>query len=289
MSHYLLTLTRAPGLGNATLKKLFHRFGDAAAIFKTPRAELAGIPRVTGPALAFLTDEELSASAAILDGWEDEGYNVIFWGEDNYPESLTRLNDPPMFFFHVGKLDALQKPSVAVVGTRDPSSSAAERAREIGRELAIAGLVVTSGFAEGIDRMAHVGALEGGGETVAVLGSGLKSIHPRGNRDLVPKIKDAGCFITEFYPSTPAKGRTLMARNRIVIALSKAVIVVEAGLKSGSLDAARRAAALGIPIRVIPGSPGADQLLREGAEQYRGTDGVAVTGSNEPQQLSLLD
>ena len=285
----LLTLTRAPGLGNATIKKLLAKYSDAEAVVRARTSELQAFPRFKAAAAEFLNDSELAASAQQLQEWTQAGFRLIFWGESDYPDTLTRLSDPPMFLFHQGRLAALQKRSVAIVGTREPARSSANKAMMIAAELVDAGYAITSGFALGIDRAAHEGALKAGGSTIAVLGSGMRSPHPKSNHDLIPRIEKDGCIISEFYPSTPARGRTLMSRNRIVIALSEAVVVVEAGLKSGSIDAAQRALRLGVPVLAVAGSRGTDMLLKNGASIYENPASLRYQAPQSgPEQLELL-
>ena len=139
-------------------------------------------------------------------------------------------------------------------------------AHTLGRELAARGLTVVSGLALGIDTAGHRGAIETG-RTIAVLGSGIRHIHPRENAELAEEIVGCGAVLSELHPNTPPKGQHLMARDRLISGLSRAVIVVEAGEKSGSLDTASKAQKQGRLVYAVPGSAGTDQLLASGARR----------------------
>ena len=166
-----------------------------------------------------------------------------------------------------GELQERDTQAVAVVGTREPTPQAARLAEMLGRQLAARGLTIVSGLAVGIDTAAHRGALQAeDGRTLAVLGSGLRAIHPRQNIPLAEEIVQHGAVLSELAPNTRARGANLMARDRIVSGLSVAVIVVEAKEKSGSLDTANKARRQGRLLFAVPDSPGTDALLAAGAE-----------------------
>lgn len=284
----LLTLVRAPGMGNATVKKLLRRYGSTEQLWATPRSELSTFPRVRAEALRFLSNAELARSCELLAEWQRAGHSTVFWGSPAYPERLGRLPDPPMMLFHRGSLETLSTPSIAIVGSRQASQHQIEFTRNLAQQLAASGYTVVSGFALGIDTAAHLGAL-GAGKTVAVLGSGFERIHPRENHTLVSAVERQGCLLTELYPAIPARGRTLMARNRLVVGLSDGALVMAAGEKSGSLDAARRALKLGLPVWAYPGSVGTDGLLGEGCRPLVDCDGIlSALKEPGPKELRLF-
>jgi DNA processing protein len=165
-----------------------------------------------------------------------------------------------MVLFMRGALKRMDDNAVAIVGTREPSPAAVELAHTIGRELAARGLTVVSGLALGIDTAGHHGAIETG-RTIAVLGSGIRYVHPRENADLAEQITGCGAILSELHPDTPPRGQNLMARDRIISGLSRAVIVIEAGEKSGSLDTAAKAKKQGRVVYAVPGSAGTDHLI----------------------------
>jgi DNA processing protein len=196
----------------------------------------------------------------------DEGIDVLTWDDARFPPNLRALPDSPIALFMRGSLKRDDALAVAIVGTRTPAESAVGLATLLGRELASRGLTVVSGLALGIDAAAHRGAIESG-RTLAVLGSGIRFIHPKENVELAEQIVGCGALLSELHPNTPPRGPQLMARDRIVSGLSRAVIVVEAGEKSGSLDTASKAKKQGRLVYAVPGSAGTDQLIADGASR----------------------
>ena len=192
-----------------------------------------------------------------------------------YPRLLRQLPDPPArLWVSPARADLapfLQAPAIGIVGSRDCSLAAEAFVRRLAREVAVAGFVVVSGLARGIDAAAHTGALEGAGRTVAVLGCGLDVIYPRINRRLRETIAERGLLVGEYPPGTPPRKQNFPARNRIISGLCCGVVVVEAGERSGSLITARLALEQGREVFVVPGSPldgrsrGSNALLQDGA------------------------
>ena len=189
----------------------------------------------------------------------------------NYPEILKEITDPPEILYVQGKVTVLKEPQIAIVGSRNCTPGGIETAYQFAKELALAGITVTSGLARGIDAAAHRGALDGEGYTAAVMGVGSGRIYPHANRGLAEQIADQGALITEFLPgSAPAKAN-FPRRNRIIAGLSMGTLVVEATLRSGSLITARQALEFDRDVFAIPGSinnPGArgcHSLIRQGA------------------------
>jgi DNA processing protein len=261
-----LALTTLSGIGGATARKMLERFGDVESIFSASVEELVEIPRIT-PAMA----EQLRAAAietleSELLSLNDEGIDVLTWDDARFPPNLRALPDSPIALFMRGSLKRDDALAVAIVGTRTPAESAVGLATLLGRELASRGLTVVSGLALGIDAAAHRGAIESG-RTLAVLGSGIRFIHPKENVELAEQIVGCGALLSELHPNTPPRGPQLMARDRIVSGLSRAVIVVEAGEKSGSLDTASKAKKQGRLVYAVPGSAGTDQLIADGASR----------------------
>jgi len=263
-----LALTHVPGLGGATLRRLLERFGSIEAIFAADPAALATIPRLRPEAIAALQTISLEAVKAELTALRAAGIALLTWEDADYPIALHDLPDPPPVLFIRGTLHPDDAHAVAIIGSRQASEHGLAMARHLAEGLAAAGLTVVSGLALGIDTAAHCGALDApGGRTLAVLGSGINHIHPAQNAGLAARIVWRGALLAEVRPDAPPLSRHLMARDRIIGALGRAVIVVEAEEKSGSLDTARRARRLGRPILACPGSPGTDVLLQAGAER----------------------
>jgi len=196
---------------------------------------------------------------------------LVGYGRAGYPERLRRLHFPPLVLWARGPLPVDAPRSVSIVGTRRATAPARRLARDMAAGLAAAGVRVVSGLASGIDGQAHRGALEAGGETVAVLGSGLDFRYPASNHDIYARLRHSGLILTEFAPHVRPEPHNFPRRNRIVAALSDAVVVVQAGKRSGALLTAGEALDIGIDVLSCPGDPrhagsaGCNDLLRDGA------------------------
>jgi len=262
-----LALSTIPGIGGATARRLVEHFGSAEAVLDASAEELQRLPRLTAEVVARLQAISLEALEAELTALSDEGLQVVTWDDEDYPANLRLVSDAPPVLFVRGELRPSDAQAVAIVGTRQPTPPAVTLAETLGRELAGRGLTIVSGLALGIDTAAHRGALQAAdGRTLAVLGSGLRAIHPRGNLPLAEAIAQRGALLSELHPATPPLGPNLMARDRLISGLSRAVIVVEANEKSGSLDTAAKARRQGRLLFALPGSPGTQALLAAGAE-----------------------
>ncbi len=266
-SHWL-ALASLSGLGGATAKKLMEQFGDVKAVFDATDDELIEIPRVTETmieSLRALNPEKYEQEIYAL---AEDDIDLLTWDDARFPKKLRDLKDAPVILFVRGAIKKGDENAVAIVGTREPSGGAIEIAITLACELALRGLCVVSGLAAGIDTAAHVGALDAeDGRTVAVLGSGIRVIHPRENAELAERIASHGALISELMPNAPPRGPQLMARDRLISGLSRAVIVIEAGAKSGSLDTAERARKQGRLVYAVPGSEGTEALLKGGARR----------------------
>jgi DNA processing protein len=199
-------------------------------------------------------------------------YSTIALGDDDYPELLTQLNDPPPLLYVRGNKDALHLPALAIVGSRNPTSGGARNAFEFSRHLAKCGFCIVSGLAQGIDAAAHRGALEAGAATVAFLGNGIDIVYPPSSRELADAIVVNGALVSEYPPGTPPLRAYFPQRNRLISGLSLGTLVVEAARRSGSLITARLASEQGREVFALPGSihnplaRGCHQLLRDGAK-----------------------
>jgi DNA processing protein len=261
-----LALAGISGLGGVTAHKLLERFGDVQEIFRASVSELTAVPRVTKDIAEQIGRAPLEQLQEELYGLSEEEIDLLTWEDARFPSRLRELPDAPVVLFMRGRLRGEDEFAVAIVGTREASVENMERATILARELAVRGLTIVSGLAVGIDTAAHRGALEAeGGRTLAVLGSGIRVIHPRENSELAERISQRGAVLSELMPNAPPRGPQLMARDRIVSGLSQAVIVVEAGTKSGSLDTAAKARKQKRGVFALPASPGTDGLLRGGA------------------------
>ncbi|HEY8368942.1 MAG TPA: DNA-processing protein DprA [Thermodesulfobacteriota bacterium] len=208
-------------------------------------------------------------------------------GAPDYPPGLERLHDPPARLYVAGTWP--WPPGVAIVGARAATPAGRRLAADLGAALAAVGVPVVSGLARGIDAAAHVGALEAGGPTLAVLGSGLDRIYPPEHAALADRVRRAGALVTEYPPGTPPSGWHFPRRNRLLAALSTAVVVVEAGERSGALGTARAALDLGLDVLAVPGPPGAplargtNGLIKAGAGLVEGPEDVLAAIGRTPR------
>jgi DNA processing protein len=197
-----------------------------------------------------------------------------------YPPALAAIVDPPPVFWIRGAIAALDMPAVAIVGSRAGSPYALAAAERLSADLAASGVAVVSGLARGVDSAAHRAALSGGGTTVAVLGSGADVVYPREHAALAAEIARSGAILSELVPGTPPHAAFFPQRNRIISGLSRAVVVVEAGEKSGSLITARCALEQGRDVLAVPGNilngrnRGGHALLRDGAKIVETADDI---------------
>jgi len=204
------------------------------------------------------------------------GARVVSPGDDEYPSALEDLADPPVALFVRGKDMDPAEVRVAVVGSRSASPLGRDVARDLGRGLALAGAGVVSGAARGIDFASHAGALDAEGSTIAVLGSGIDVGYPASSRDLIDRIATTGSVVSEYPPGVPAEPHRFPARNRIVVGLSRALVVVEGAERSGSMISVTHALSIGREVFAVPGpvtsplSQVPHRLIREGATMIRG-------------------
>ena len=272
-------------------------FADAADA--TLEAALAALGPATPPDPARL---RVAARAALARG-ESAGIGVVALGTDGYPPLLSQLPDPPLVLWVraaseakpsaaseqpppngalFGGLDGFSRIAVAVVGSRAASAGALLVARRLGADLASRGIVVVSGLARGCDGEAHRGAVDAGGHTVAVLGCGLDIIYPAEHAALADAVAAAGCLVSEFAPGTPPLPPHFPRRNRIISGMSRAVVVVEASERSGSLTTAACALEQGREVMVVPGpvlsgrNRGAHALIKDGAVLVESADDVLL-------------
>lgn len=271
----VLALAAAEDVGPLAVRELVDRVGDPlAALAAAPDApELSAKGRASVRALLSGRAPEavarrMAAQAARQLGRDDR---LLAYGTPGYPPRLERLHFPPPLLWARGPLPADAPRAVAIVGTRRATRPARELAHELAAGLAAHGVRIVSGLAAGIDGAAHRGALAGNGETVGVLGSGLRFRYPSVNHDLYARLQAEGLLLTEFAPDVRAESHNFPRRNRIVAALCDAVVVVQAPERSGALLTADEAKEIGVEVMAVPGDPrlaasaGGHDLLRDGA------------------------
>ncbi|HZZ70011.1 MAG TPA: DNA-processing protein DprA [Phenylobacterium sp.] len=281
-----LRLARTENVGPVTFDQLIQRFGTAGkALAALPELAQRGGRRIAIASEATV-DKELARGAAL-------GARLIAACEAAFPQALAALDPPPPILWARGRVEILDRPSVAIVGARVASAAGQRFARGLAAELGQSGQVIVSGLARGIDAAAHEGALTTG--TVAVLGGGVDDVYPPEHRKLYDRIAEEGCVVSESEPGRTAVARDFPRRNRIISGLSRAVVVVEAELRSGSLITARLAGEQGREVLAVPGSPldprakGTNDLIRQGAALCEGAEDVlraleGLRGFREPDR-----
>ncbi|VXC88531.1 conserved hypothetical protein [Pseudomonas sp. 8Z] len=267
-----LRLHLLPELGPRRFRKLLSAFASASAALSAPASawRALGLPAACAEARRSAPIRERAAAA--LAWLEQPDQHLLMWDDAHYPALLAELSDAPPLLFVAGDPQLLEVPQLAMVGSRRASAPGLDNAHAFARSLAAGGFVITSGLALGIDGAAHQGALDGGGKTVAVLGTGLQCIYPaRHKRLAVQIVEQGGALVSELPLDCTPQSSNFPRRNRIISGLSLGVLVVEASPSSGSLITARLAAEQGREVYAIPGSihhPGArgcHQLIRDGA------------------------
>lgn len=262
---------RAPHLGGGKLIRLLAALGGIEALLGAGSQSLAraGLDAETVRAIVAPDPGCLAADLAWL---EQPGHDLVTWDQPRYPALLRDIDSPPAALFAIGDPEILWQPQIAVIGSRNPTGGGLDNARSFSQALSRRGLVITSGMAAGIDACAHQSALDAGGLTIAVAGTGLDRVYPAGNRALAARIGRSGVLVSEFPLGTPPRRGNFPTRNRIISGLSLGVLVIEAGLKSGTLNTARQAAEQGREVFALPGSihnpmaKGCHRLIREGVK-----------------------
>jgi DNA processing protein len=309
-----IALSLLPGLGPISIRRCLEQIPDPAAIaYRAPASFFAEIPRTRGATPERILAARAGLRAAVereLRTCEQRGLTLLPLPDDRYPSALALLPDAPVILYMKGTLpEGIVR--VAVVGSRRATAYGRRVATGLSIGLASRGVEVVSGGARGIDTCAHLGALESGGRTVAVLGSGFLRLYPAENEALFDRIAAAGCVLSEFPLDTPPTPENFPRRNRLVSGLAAAVVVVEATERSGSLTTAGHALDQGREVLAVPGPVSSDQsagchrLIQQGAKlvqrvedvledlspMYRGAIGPAPTPppGREGPRLEGLD
>jgi DNA processing protein len=266
-----LRFALAPKLGPAKQRRLLAAFGGPQEVLDAPAAE---VTRVAGPAAA----DALSAAAdsALVShtlSWLREADNhLLSLADTRYPRPLLEIADPPVLLFAKGRLDLLDHPAIAIVGSRQATPRGMQDAEAFAQTLSNVGLTIVSGLALGIDSAAHRGGLAGIGSSIAVVGTGLDKVYPARNRDLAHRLAAEGLLLSEFPLGTAPLAANFPRRNRVISGLVQGCLIVEAALPSGSLITARQALEQGREVFAIPGSihspvsKGCHWLIKQGAK-----------------------
>ena len=305
-----LRLTAVPGIGGETQRRLLKAFGLPEAIFS---ASVSALAAVVGREIAeqlLHHDAEADIEAGLA--WANQtGNRIVTLADAAYPRALLDQADPPVLLYAKGRIELLNCPALAIVGSRNATRQGEANAEAFAEALAAAGITIVSGLALGIDAAAHRGALKSLASTIAVIGTGPDRIYPARNQDLARMLAERGLIISEFAVGTPPLANNFPRRNRIIAGLGLGCLVVEAAQKSGSLITARLAAEAGREVFAIPGSihsplsRGCHALIRQGAklvesaqdilEELRWETGLSasnsidsIDNSGEPALLALL-
>ncbi len=269
---YWLWLQRALGEG-AGIKRIVHSFGGAKELYDANVIEWRMSPDITASQVDRLSSVSLNDTEEIIYHCENNGWKIIDFDDEKYPQRLREIYNPPAVLYVDGELcDIDNSVAIGIVGTRRASEYAVKVTHIMSRGIAEAGALVVSGGALGVDTYAHKGALMAGGKTIAVLGCGLGAKYLSENKPLRDMIKHNGALITEYPPFTPASKRSFPLRNRIISGISLGVLVVEAGVKSGSLITAGCALEQGRDVYAVPTSvlstdfAGSNKLIDDGAK-----------------------
>ena len=267
---YWLDLLLTEGIGNTNLRRLL-------ATFETPKAaataSLTALKQIITPRLAeaIRRKDRGPLITKTLNWSESENCHLITFADPHYPPLLLETADAPPLLYAWGDLTWLTPQAIAIVGSRNASSPGVQNTKIFAQTLSDAGFVIISGLAQGIDAAAHRGALAGASGTIAVIGTGINITYPKSNRPLAAEILNKGLLLSEYPLDTPPAPGHFPRRNRIISGMSRACLIIEATLKSGSLTTATMAAEQGREVFAVPGSinspmhRGCHRLIKEGA------------------------
>jgi len=266
-----LRLSLTSGLDGESFRNLLSALGGPEKVLDASRSALT---RVVSAKLAdAILDSDLYGDLAVIEAWlADSNNHVVTLADAEYPQALLLTPDPPPLLYVKGRLELLNQPAIAVVGSRNATAQGKLTAKAFATALSNAGFTVISGMALGIDGAAHRGGLAGLSSTIAVVGTGLDKVYPARNRDLAHAIAEEGALISEFALSTPLVPANFLRRNRLISGMTRGCLVVEAALSSRSLITARLSNELGKDVFAIPGSihstlsKGCHVLIKQGAK-----------------------
>ncbi|MCD4686915.1 MAG: DNA-protecting protein DprA [Anaerolineae bacterium] len=277
LEHWV-ALSVIPKLGGRIIARLMVHFDTPDALFSASVDDLRAVQGV-GPKLAAAIQAiDLDRTRADIAAWQTDGIAVLHRDAAGYPAALRDLDGAPPVLFQCGTQTPADARAVAIVGTRRPRPESRRVAHQIATALAEQGWTVISGLAAGIDTAAHTGAVDAGGRTLAVLGCGVHVVYPPENASLAARICANGALLSETHPDASPQTPTLVARNRLISGLSRAVVVVETGVQGGSMHTVRFARAQGIPLCVVAHSAGGNRQL--GAEGAYELPGDAMAGAH---------
>ena len=266
---FLLALQRVEGVGDIVAKKLLQHLGSAEAVFKAKPQQLAAIDGIGATLIKNLKDPTVFSKAqAELDYLLNNQINVSFFQDKKYPESLKQCVDGPLLLFSTGEQDWTNKKMISIVGTRQITAYGTEFCKQFISDLAPLNPVIISGFAYGVDIVAHQAAMDHGLQTIGVLAHGMKHIYPKNHKKYMVKMEQNGGFISEFWSASNPDKENFIKRNRIVAGISEATIVIESAERGGSLATANLANDYNRDVFAVPGritdkySQGCNNLIK---------------------------
>jgi DNA processing protein len=269
---YWVWLSTIAGLGSRKYMKIINKYGDPEVLWNLTYAELKNLAFIPKAVVNQILDTKIKDEVdRHMERIYKNNIKVLTINDDIYPIFLKNIHDPPMVIYVKGNLIQNEK-AVAVVGSRVATPYGLKMAEAISRELTKCGITVISGMARGVDSSAHIGALNSGGRTIAVLGCGLDKAYPPENDKLMKRIEETGTVISEYVPGVVPLPQNFPARNRIISGISMGVVVIEANEKSGSLITADFALEQGREVFAVPGnlsspnSIGTNKLIKDGAK-----------------------
>ena len=277
----LVALNMIEHVGPVRVRQLLEYFGEPSKILGASRSQLLRVRGIGEEVADSISSWEKNVDlAGELKRIQDYGCHILTQDDENYPELLKQIYDPPIALYVKGELSAKDKNAVAMVGSRMTTPYGMDAARKLAYQLAYIGVTVVSGGARGIDTAVHQGALSGKGRTVAVLGTGINIIFPTENAELFQRISENGAVITQFPFNRKADKQSFPIRNRIVAGMSMGTVVVEANLTSGALITANMAVEYGRQVFAVPGridsprSKGCHELIKKGAKLCEGAEDI---------------
>jgi DNA processing protein len=277
----LVALNLIEHVGPVRLRQLLEHFGDAPAVLRASRQQLLHVRSIGEDTAEAIANWENTVDLnGELKRIQDFGCHVLTQTDENYPESLRQISDPPIVLYVKGRLSAADKNAVGMVGSRQTTHYGIETARRLAYQLAFVGVTVVSGGARGIDTAAHQGVLSAKGRTVCVLGTGINLVFPPENQDLFERIAANGALITQFPFNRNGDKQSFAIRNRIIAGMTLGTVVVEADLHSGALITANFATEYGRQVFAVPGridsprSKGCHDLIKKGAKLCEGAEDV---------------
>jgi DNA processing protein len=291
-----LRLLATPGVGRGTARALLARFGPPPQVFAQPIATLRGTVGDTLAQALHTEPDAWVADVAAVRAWldADASRHVLTLDDARFPRRLLDTADPPLLLYAQGRLEWLDAPALAIVGSRHPTPQGRDNARAFARALGNGGWTIVSGLALGIDGAAHEGALETPSATIAVVGTGIDRIYPARHEKLAHRIAEHGLMLSELPLGSAPLAENFPQRNRIIAGLAQGTLVVEAAVQSGSLITARMANECGREVFAIPGSihsplsRGCHALIKQGAKLVEDAQDVLVelrgaSGMRSPQ------